>query len=140
LSEITLFDELGRPVRRTAAIVRHIELQKTASLAAGAAEHDSYTVPAGRSWVGGRIRFECDSLPPGATAGHHWVRGLTLGAFTDLHLLQSNATSTGMWIESEILGAAMASGRVLRLFYGNSTNAAQTIPRRWHVVLAEEVS
>jgi hypothetical protein len=135
-----LFDELGRPVRRTASVVRHIDVQNVASLAAGVREETEFTVPAGRSWAGRRGRVDV-LAPPTATAGTHYAILIIRGAFTHLHPFGATAAHNATCkSEASLLDIAMASGRGMILRYNNGTNTVQTNPRNWHIILIEEVS
>jgi hypothetical protein len=134
-----LFDELGRPVRRTAAAVRHIEVHNTAPLLAGLAEHNDFTVPVSRSWLGRHGISRVEAVP-GATAGTHFLQGMIVGALAVTFMWSSGAHNAVLTVDANILQAALASGRILRLTYNNSTNAPQTNVRNWHIIVIEEVS
>jgi hypothetical protein len=135
-----LFDELGRPVRRTASVVRHIELQRTASLPAGVIERDQFTVLAGRSWLGRRSRVSV-SPPPGAASGNHTIAIHIMGSFANQAPLVATVAFNGHAdAETDLSSTAIGSGRILDLYYHNGTNVAQTNPRNWHVTVIEEVS
>jgi hypothetical protein len=135
-----LFDELGRPVRRTASVVRHIDLRNTVSLAPGTAENNLFTIPPNQSWLGRRLVVMA-SAPPGATAGNHIVELNIPGSFVTQSLLWlSAAHGASLGHNAEILAAAIGGSRSLQLVYHNSTNVAQTNPRSWHITVLEEMS
>jgi hypothetical protein len=135
-----LFDGHGRPVRRSACIVRHIDLQRTASLAAGAGESDDFIVPSCRSWLGRRSRIQI-AAPTTATAGSHGASVVCpgLSALQTIHVAWP-AHNVNIDADADITSMGIAAGRTLRLTYSNATNVAQTNPRNWHITLIEEVA
>jgi hypothetical protein len=135
-----LFDELGRPVRRQAVVVKHIELQKTTSLAAGATEQDDFTVPVDRSWRGRRVRAMAHA-PTGSASGSHTATLVVPSVFAPIHpIFATTGHNAFLSTDVDTLGLAIGSGRIMRLEYSNSTNVAQTNPRNWHIIFIEEVS
>jgi hypothetical protein len=135
-----LFDELGRPVRRTAAVVRHIELQKTGPVAAGTREQDDFIVPIGRSWLGRHATFSAPP-PPGATTGSVGIRILIPSPIREQSVVAIDpAFNAHAATETNISQVAVAAGRILRFNFTNNTNAAQTNSRNWHITVIEEMN
>ncbi len=118
--------------------VKAIHLRRSASLAAGASEVDTYTVPAGKQWT--LQVFSTRALKPvGAASGTHAFCLNVPGVYVEHGNYRGVAYNVDMSAAStNISYLVVPAGGTVTLEYRNQTDAAQTNNRDWQVSYLEE--